>query len=105
MSPAGPRPLAPDRPVVYATRAKRSAPFCANSRQISSPSSSRKLAAHLPACWIRGQVVDDFAAQNSTSGGSSDTDVNELHAMPTGSSPSIAVTMTTPVAKWPRTVR
>jgi hypothetical protein len=48
---------------------------------------------------MRGQVEDDFAAQNNTSGGSSDTDVNELAAMPTGSSPSTAVTMTTPVAK------
>ena len=93
------------RPGVYAMCAKRSAPFCANSRQISSPSSSRKFAAHLPAAWMRGQVVDDFAAQNNTSGGSSDTDVNELHAMPTGSSPSIAVTIATPVAKCPSTVR
>ena len=62
-------------------------------------------AAHLPAAWMRGHVDDDFAAQNSTIGGSSDTDVNELHAMPTGSPPSIAVTITTPVAKCPRTVR
>ena len=29
---------------------------------------------------MRGQVVDDFAAENSTSGGSSDTDANVLHA-------------------------
>ena len=79
--------------------AKRSAPFSANRRHTSSPSSSRMFAAHLPAAWMRGHVVDDFAAQNNTSGGSSDTDVNELHAMPTGSSPSIAVTITTPVAK------
>jgi hypothetical protein len=48
---------------------------------------------------MRGHVVDDFAAQNNTRGGSSDTDVNELHAIPTGSSPSTAVTRTTPVAK------
>ena len=48
---------------------------------------------------MRGHVLDDFATQNSTSGGSSDTDVNELAAMPTGSSPSIAVMIVTPVAK------
>src|SRR6476661_10573013 len=54
---------------------------------------------------MRGQVLDDFAAQNSTSGGSSDTDVNELAARPTGSSPSIAVITVMPVAKWPRTER
>jgi hypothetical protein len=44
-------------------------------------------------------VLDDFAAQNNTSGGSSDTDVNELHDMPTGSSPAIDVMSATPVAK------
>src|SRR4051795_4974631 len=54
---------------------------------------------------MRGQVVDDFAAQNSTSGGSSETDVNELAARPTGSSPSIAVITVMPVAKWPSTER
>src|SRR5690349_4279172 len=96
---------APVRPGEYATRAKRSAPFCANRRQISSPSSSRKLAAHLPAAWMRGQVVDDLAAQNNTSCGSSETDVNELQAIPTGSDPSNAVTRTTPLGKCPRTVR
>ena len=58
-----------------------------------------------PARWMRGQVLDDFAAQNSTSGGSSDTDVNEFAAMPTGSSPSIAVMTVMPVAKWPSTER
>ena len=46
-------------------------------------------AAHFFAAWMRGHVVDDFAAQNNTSCGSSDTDVNELQAMPTGSSPSM----------------
>ena len=48
---------------------------------------------------MRGQVDEVFAAQKSTSGGSSDTDVNELAAMPTGSSSSIAVMTVTPVAK------
>ena len=54
---------------------------------------------------MRGHVDDAFDAQNSTSGGSSDTDVNEFAETPTGSSPSIAVMMVTPVAKCPRTVR
>ena len=88
------------RPVVYAIRAKRSAPFCREEpadllavvvEEVGGPL--------LPAAWMRGHVVDDFAAQNNTSGGSSDTDVNELHAIPAGSSPSIAVTSATPVAK------
>ena len=64
--------------------AKRSAPFSAKSRQISSPSSPRMFAAHFCAAWMRGHVVDDFAAQNKTSCGSSETDVKELHAIPTG---------------------
>src|ERR1700753_3976599 len=76
----------PVRPGPYETCANRSAPFCANRRQISSASSSRKLVAHLPDVRRRGQVDDDFAAQNNTIGGSSETDVNELHAMPTGRS-------------------
>ena len=48
---------------------------------------------------MRGHVDDECATQNSMSGGSSESDVNELAAMPTGSSPSIAVMMVTPVAK------
>src|SRR4051812_48149870 len=54
---------------------------------------------------MRGQVVEDFAAQNSTRGGSSETAVNEFAAIPTGSSPSIAVITVMPVAKWPSTAR
>src|SRR4029077_136188 len=90
---------APLRPRVYASDAKRSAPRSANNRQISSPSSFRMFAAHVPAGSSRGHVVDDFAAQKSTSGGSSEAEVNELQAMPAGPSPSIAVTTVRPVAK------
>ena len=54
---------------------------------------------------MRGQVVEVRPTQNRTSGGSRDTDVNELAATPTGSSPSMAVMIVTPVAKWPRTSR
>ena len=50
---------------------------------------------------MRGHVDDVCATQNRISGGSSDSDVNEFAAMPTGSSPSIAVMIVTPVAKWP----
>ncbi len=53
---------------------------------------------------MRGHVDEVCATQNRMSGGSSDSDVNELAAMPTGSSSSIAVMIVTPVAKWPRTV-
>jgi hypothetical protein len=54
---------------------------------------------------MRDHVVELLAAQKSTSGGSSETDVKELHAIPTGSVPSCAVTTVMPVAKCPRTVR
>jgi hypothetical protein len=56
-------------------------------------------AAHFPDVLMRGHVVDSFAAQKSTSAGSSDTELNELHAIPTGFSPSTAVITVTPVAK------
>ena len=57
------------------------------------------LTANVPAASMRGHVDDVCATQNRMSGGSSDNDVNELAAMPTGSSPSIAVMIVTPVAK------
>ncbi len=60
---------------------------------------------NLPAASIFGNVDESFDAQNSTSGGSSDTDENEFAETPMGSFPSIAVMIVTPVAKWPRTVR
>ena len=47
---------------------------------------------------MRGHVDDVWATQNRISGGSSDSDVKEFAAMPTGSSPSIAVMIVTPVA-------
>jgi hypothetical protein len=52
-----------------------------------------------PALRIRGHVLELCAAQNKMSGGSSDTEVNEFAAMPTGSPPSIAVMIVTPVTK------
>src|SRR5579862_5136481 len=61
--------------------------------------------ANVPACSMRGQVDDVCATQKRMSGGSSESDVNELAAIPTGSSPSIAVMIVTPVAKCPRTER
>jgi hypothetical protein len=58
-----------------------------------------------PAAWIDGHVVDDFAAQNATSGGSSESDVKELTARPAGSPSCTAVITVTPVTKWPSTWR
>src|SRR5439155_10281773 len=61
--------------------------------------------ANLRARSMLGHVVDVRATQKRTSGGSSDTEVNELAATPTGVSPSMAVTMVTPVANSPITER
>jgi len=86
-------------------RLNRSAPLVANTRQTSSWCSLRMLTVNLPAASILGQVDESFDAQNSTSGGSSDTDEKEFADTPMGSFPSMAVMMVTPVAKCPRTVR
>ena len=43
--------------------------------------------------------------RNPTIGGCSDTEVNDPIVKPAGRSPSIPVTIVTPVGKWPRTVR
>src|SRR5688572_5138742 len=86
-------------------RLNRSAPFVANTRHTSSWCSLRMFTVKFLAASIFGHVLDALAAQNSTSGGSSETDENELADTPTGESPSIAVMIVTPVAKCPRTVR
>ena len=48
---------------------------------------------------MRGQVPDDLAGQNSTSGGSSDSAAKAWHAKPAGSPSCIPVITVTPVAK------
>lgn len=52
-----------------------------------------------PAARTAGQVVEAPAGQTSTNGGSNDTDVIELMAIPTGVCPSNAATTHTPVGK------
>ncbi|MNY57439.1 hypothetical protein D3C86_1936450 [compost metagenome] len=42
---------------------------------------------------------------NSTSGGSSDTELNELMVAPKRLPSTVAVTMATPVANWPNALR
>ena len=59
----------------------------------------------LPTDAIRSQRSDVVIGRNPTSGGSSDTDVNEPMVNPTGSPSTIAVTTVTPVGKWPSTRR
>src|SRR3954469_3501991 len=58
-----------------------------------------------PASRIFGHVDDDFPGQNRISGGSSETDVTEFAAIPTGPVAPVAVTTVTPVGRLPRTSR
>src|SRR5215211_7287771 len=58
-----------------------------------------------PCRSMLGQEEDVLAGRNATSGGSSDTDVNEPMAKPTGLPSSMAVTTVTPVGNAPSTLR
>src|SRR5579863_4532322 len=58
-----------------------------------------------PLSRIDGHVVELFAGQNSTSGGSSETEVTEFADIATGPSGPLAVTTVTPVGRCPRTLR
>ncbi|GAQ40924.1 hypothetical protein MPS_5417 [Mycobacterium pseudoshottsii JCM 15466] len=46
--------------------------------------------------------MEVFCTQIDTSGGSIETEVNELAAIPTGASPTIAQTAITPEGKQPK---
>ena len=62
--------------------------------------------AERPAARIFGKLVEPRSGRNATRGGSSDTEVNDPTAIPTGPlSSCVAVTTTTPVGKCPRTWR
>src|SRR5689334_24004438 len=58
--------------------------FDANARHTCSWSAPRTLAQKNPASRIFGKVVDFLSGRNATSGGSSDTDVKDPTAIPTG---------------------
>src|SRR5271155_3137231 len=90
---------APVTPGDHATPANLSEPETANFRQIASWLAARMLTAKIPTARIRGQVCEEWAGQNMTSGGSRDTAENDWQVSPIGSV-SYAVTTTIPVAKW-----
>lgn len=60
---------------------------------------------NLPAFLICGHARPRWSAQNSTSGGSSDTEAKDWQAKPTGSPSACPVTTVTPVAKEPMALR
>ena len=76
-----------------------SPPLMANSRQRASWSSARMLTQNAPDAWMAGQLFEVLVAQIDTSGGSSDTDVNETAVKPAGAPPDRPVTTVTPVQK------
>lgn len=61
--------------------------------------------ANRPVLRIRGQEVDVAAGQNDTYGGSSETEVTDWQANPSGRVPSWPVITATPVQKCPNTAR
>src|SRR3954469_3031788 len=89
---------APDPAGVQVRSANLSPPRIANVRHTDSCSAPRMLTQNDPDSRIRGQLVDDRSGRNATSGGSSDTDVNDPTAIPAGPpSAATAVTTATPV--------
>src|SRR5580700_7181441 len=70
-----------------------------------SPAADRMLTPSRGTSRSTGQVVDVCAMHKDTSAGSSDTEVKELAAMPTGMLSTTAATTATPDGKAPNTCR
>ena len=70
----------------------------ASQRAVFSASSCKIDTAHQPAATTASWNLAIFSAQNSTSGGSSETEVNALTVM---ACPLRVVTTTMPLANWP----
>ena len=73
--------------------------------RIAAWSSASTFTQNCPARSICGQAREVSAGQNRTSGGSSETEVNDWQVRPTGPWSPIAVTTVTPEAKRDRTSR
>src|ERR1700721_2813044 len=87
------------------TPANFSPPDFAKRLARSSWPSPRTFAQKCPLASIAGQLVELLAGDTATSGGSSETDMNEPTTSALGFSGSPPVTTTTPVGRRPRTVR
>ena len=66
---------------------------------------ARTFAQNVPCASIAGQLVEVFDGETATSGGSSETDMNEPQTRPLGAAGSPPVTITTPVGRRPSTWR
>src|ERR1700729_4224794 len=80
-------------------------PETAKERHSASWCSPRMFTQNAPALAMRGQLVELRAGHRITMGGSSESAAKDWHENPTGAPSSSAVTMVTPVAKWPSTSR
>ena len=82
-----------------------SPPEMAKARHTASWCSPRMFTQKAPAARMRGQLVEVRAGARTTMGGSRESAANDWQEKPTGTPSSSAVTMVTPVAKWPSTSR
>ena len=68
-------------------------------------SAARKFTQNRRVRRIAAKAREFFIGRKATSGGSSETLVNDWQVMPTGVLPCIVVTTVTPLAYWPSTSR
>src|SRR5687768_11926777 len=92
---------------VHVTSSKRPSPtpLLAKRQQSAACSSRRTLTQNFPAGAIACHVSLLTIGRKPTSGGSSETDVNDPIVKPDGMSPAMPVTIVTPVGKCPSTLR
>src|SRR3954452_14009755 len=96
----------PLMPACHDTSTKRSStPFLAKRQQAAPWWAPSTLTQNLPKGAIAAHVSLIFCGKNPTSGGSSETDVNDPMVKPAGMSPAIPVIIVTPVGKCPSTLR
>src|SRR5580704_15367738 len=96
---------APVMPGRQPTPENLSPPEMAKARHTASWCSPRMFTQKEPAARMRGQLVDERAGARTTMGGSRESAAKDWQEKPTGWPSSRAVTMVTPVAKWPSTSR
>ena len=89
----------------HSTPANLSSSRDAKLLETSAWSAARMLTQNRRDCRIAANARDVFCGRNATSGGSSETLVNDWQVMPTGLPPCIVVMTVTPLAYWPSTSR
>jgi hypothetical protein len=101
-------PVEQDRPVAGGPPVEVFEPIAVTGRELTagrSWSAASTLTPNRPAVRSTGHVVEEWATHTDTSGGSSDTDTNELAASPIGCPSIRAAIAVTPDGKAPNTAR